>query len=150
MRVEFEMLGDVQFSRDLLKYGDRGADLSPAFGVIADDWVDWNQKQFDTEGFRGSGGWDGLAPSTVRTRGNAHPILQVTGALLRELTDKSNIEIQHNFMHLMIPDEQNEYGRFHQSGTSRMPRRRPIEFTDLDRKSMVKTIQRYLETGVAA
>jgi Phage virion morphogenesis family len=150
VRVTFETLGEVQFSRDLLRVGNRGGDMSPVLGSIADDWMDWNQEQFTTEGGRASGGWAALAPSTVKRRGSAHPILQVSGALMEELTKRSNVLVTDSFAHLSIPDDVEEYGRYHQSGTSRMPQRRPIEFTDMDRRQMVRKLQLFVLRGAVA
>ena len=40
-----------------------------------------------------------------------------------------------------------DYAHFHQTGTTRMPRRRPVEFTRTDRERWVKSLQRYIVTG---
>lgn len=147
MRITFDTLGEEQFSREIIRVGSRGANAQPVFNVIADDWMDWNREQFNSEGRRASGGWAELRPATIAARGSAHPILQVTGALLAELTRRSNVTITDSWIHLQIPDEQDEYGRYHQGGTSLMAQRRPIEFTDMDRTDMTKRVQRYLITG---
>lgn len=148
MRVTFDVLGEEQFSRELLRMGKHGGDMRPAFNSIKRDWIDWNQQQFDTEGGRASGGWAQLAPSTIASRGSAHPILQLSGALLDELTDPGNIMVTDSFMHLSIADDVEEYARYHQSGTERMPQRRPIEFTDMDRREMVRKIKSWVISGV--
>lgn len=147
--ISFHMFGEVLFERELLRLDERGRDMSPAFRLIARKWINWNYEQFASEGRRASGGWDELAEETIRKRGSAHPILVETGALMDELTDSSNIEINEDFMHMTLPDEVDEYGAFHQSGTTHMPQRRPMEFTERDRRDMVRDIQRYLVTGEA-
>lgn len=147
MRIHFEMLGEEQFSRNILRVGDRGGNMSPVFHQLAGKWVRWIREQFDSEGRRASGGWADLAPSTVARRGSAHPILQDTGALVQELTDEGNIDVTDDYMHLQIADDVDAYGRLHQSGTSRMPQRRPLEFTDLDKREMVRDMQSWIFTG---
>jgi len=146
VRVEFEMLGEKQFSRELLRVGSRAVDARPAFGSIADDWIDWIEEQFVSQGSRGSGGWADLAPSTVRGKGH-DTILVDTGGLMREATDRGNVLITDTFMHYSLPDREDQIGRFHQSGTERMPQRRVVEFTDMDRRVMVRKIQSWVLTG---
>lgn len=147
MRVTFNMLGEDQFARELLRIGKRAGNMRPVFGLIAGKWTRWTREQFDSEGRRASGGWAALAPSTVARRGSAHPILQDSGALVRELTDEGNIDITDDYMHMTIPDDVDEYGRLHQSGTSKMPQRRPLEFTDVDKREMVRDLQRWTMFG---
>jgi anti-sigma factor ChrR (cupin superfamily) len=36
---------------------------------------------------------------------------------------------------------------FHQEGTDRMPRRRPVELPEVLRRAWIKTLQRWLLTG---
>lgn len=147
MRIEFHVLGEDLFAREILRVGDRGGDARPAFELIADLWTDWNEEQFVSEGRRASGGWEPLAESTVRSKGSPGPILFESGDLFRELTDRRNITVTDSFMHLSIDDDVDEYGRYHQSGTSKIPQRRPLEFTDLDRRHMIKVIQQWVVTG---
>lgn len=147
MRIEFHILGEEVFAREILRVGDRGADARPAFELIADLWGDWEAEQFASEGRRASGGWDQLAPSTIRSKGSPGPILFESGDLFRELTSRENILITDSFMHLTIDPEVEEYARFHQSGTDKMPQRRPLEFTDLDRRHMIKVVQQWVING---
>lgn len=148
MKISFEMLGEKQFERELLRAGLRADDARPVLEQIADWWMEWTEEQFITEGRRSSGGWEELAPSTVRSRGGAaHPILVQSGRLMRELTRRTNVHVTDSFAHLSIPDAEDEYGRYHQTGTSKMPQRRPIEFTQADRIRMTRAIQRWVVTG---
>jgi phage gpG-like protein len=39
------------------------------------------------------------------------------------------------------------YARYHQTGTHRMPRRQPVSLNEQMRRDMVKTLQRFCQTG---
>lgn len=150
VQVTFEMFGEKQFEREILRVGERADDARPLFMKLADDWVRWNDIQFNSEGARASGGWEPIKPATLiaKLRKGLDPrILHATGALRDALTDKGNIDITDSWMHLKIPDEVEEYGRYHQAGTSNMPRRRPLEFTEADRRVMTRRIQAWLING---
>jgi len=57
-------------------------DWSPAFVMVAEDVLEPYVKQaFQTEGASEGTNWKELAPSTVKRRGSAHPILHVSGRL---------------------------------------------------------------------
>lgn len=56
-------------------------DMSPAFRLIAEDLTEDTMQRFESEGGRGTVSWQQLAPSTVRQRGSAHPILVRDGML---------------------------------------------------------------------
>lgn len=144
MRIEFEVFGDVQLARNLDRWADAIDDASPAFEAMADDFLDIDAAQFASEGGR-SGGWAPLAPSTVRSRGSAHPILFESGRLQQSLTTRSSTDAVRR-----ITADSLEVGttvpwaRYHQTGTARMPRRRPVEFTEVDRRRWVKLLQEHL------
>lgn len=146
MRVEFNMLGEKQVSRELLRAGLRADQAAPVLGAIADDIIDWTRDQFDSEGGR-SGGWAPLADSTVKSRGSAHPILQVHGDLMREMTSRSNWIVTDSFAHFQPPDEQEQIGGYHQTGTTKMPRRPIFDFSPEERAQIVRKVQFWLIKG---
>lgn len=159
MRVEIDVYGDVQVSRELLRFSDRAGDASPAFRSIADLLEHSEQRQFATGGRYASAGWEKLKPETIRAkarssdptvRGNAKKILQATGALMESLT--SDVEGIEGGAIRIIDDQQLIFGsqvpyaRFHQRGRG-VPRRRVLEVRARDRTEMVKRLQRFLVTG---
>ena len=146
MRIDFEMLGERQVSREILGVGQRATNAAPAFASIADDITDWTEEQFTTEGGR-SGGWAQLAPSTVKSRGSAHPILRVHGDLMREMTNRASWIITDDFAHFQPEDEQARIGGFHQSGTVKMPQRRIFDFSLAERAEIVRKIQFWVVKG---
>lgn len=154
MLIELEIFGDVQLRRELLRFKDATADASPAFEQIlmgtgrgSFSLRKIEGKQFATQGKFASGGWTKLAPSTVAQkarRGLDPRILHATGRLSASLTGPGPGHIEIVTPQSMIFGTEVPYARFHQSGTHRMPRRRPIELREQDRRGMVRTLQRHL------
>lgn len=150
MQLRIEVHGDVQLSRDLLRWANAAEDMSPAFEQISDDFRVIERKQFDSEGAYASGGWAPLRPSTVKARhGAAHPILRSVGAdggrLRRSLTTKgARDNIRQITADTMVVGTRTPYAKYHQRGTATMARRRPVELTEADRKRWLKIIQAYL------
>jgi phage gpG-like protein len=150
MRLTLEVFGDVQLDRKLLRFEDHVGDLEPAFEALADDFLSIETRQFSSEGGFASGGWAPLADSTVQRRGSAHPILDDHGDLRASLTDAAaKGAIRDITSDSLFVGTDIDYAQYHQTGTARMPRRRPVEFRDADRRRWVKGIQRYLTTGQA-
>lgn len=151
MRFDFDIRGDVQVSRELLRFADRAVNVAPALSAVAAEMRSHVSAQFSSEGGRASGGWASLAPATVEYKahyGLRPETLRATDRLLRSLTMKGDSDAVEE----VRPDELTfgskvEYGGFHQSGTWRMPRRRPVEFRERDRVAYMRAIQSYIMTG---
>lgn len=155
MRVEIDVHGDKQVVRELLRLGDRGHDVRPAFEAIVDDLVNWTDSQFQTQGLRGSGGWAPLKPRTLARKaalGLDPRILHATLALRNSLTHRGDPHmIEEITADSLRWGSDLPYARAHQKGypPNNLPQRRPVELTETDRRSVVKTIQRYVMTGSA-
>lgn len=153
MIVSFAVAGDVQISRELLKYSGRVADAKPAFVAIGDFLIAETKEQFDTEGRHASGGWRPLAAATIDRKkrlGLRLEILQETGSLLDSLTEKGDSNMVFTATRSSIEfGSKLPYAEAHQNpkSGSHLPQRRPIELTDRARKHAVRIVQRYLETG---
>lgn len=155
MRVTFEIAGDRQIARELLRFSGRAVDASPAFEAIGELLIEEERKQFDTQGAHASGGWKPLKPATLaakQRKGLRLEILQATGPLMDSLTEKGDA-------HMIFEAHPTElvfgsavpYAPYHQTGTHRgLPRRRPIELTEATRKACVKILQRWLVAGELA
>lgn len=144
MQVEISLAGDVQVRRKLLRIGDRAVHARPAFEAIGEVLMRIEDQQFSSEGSRGSGGWEPLAASTVAQRGSAHPILDQSGVLRSSLTKRGGENIFDATDDYLRFGTHVPYAGFHQTGTSRTPRRRPLELTESDRAGMVKILQAYI------
>lgn len=151
MRLTFETAGVTLIDRDLQRVGAYAGDVSPALHVVVEVMRQETKEQFATEGGHASGGWAQLAPATVlaKHRGGYRPeILRRTDALMRSLTiagdENEIVDIQPQALTFgsSLP-----YAAFHQVGTSRMPARPPLAFTETAKRRIVKVIQRYIVTG---
>lgn len=151
MRLVFEIAGDKQIERELLDVGSRAVNAAPAFSAIGRLFIDETRAQFESEGGHASGGWTPLKQSTLRakrSKGQDPRILHGTLALERSLTDTGDP----NMVLEVGPGEivygsQLPYARFHQTGTRRMPRRRPVEFTEDTRQQAVRILLRFIREG---
>jgi hypothetical protein len=160
MNISLEVFGEAAISRELLRFGTRAADASPAFEIIATMFYDSEKKQFDTQGEWASGGWAPLAPSTIAAK-LANPslsnmILQSTGAMMESLTtstgDFSSKHVSPDKMELLstVP-----YGVFHQQpegpGKGILPMRKPVELPEHVKVDIVKVLQAWIvgDTGVS-
>ncbi len=153
MRVEITALGETLLNRDLLRFQANLEVPVIALQDLATMLRAITERQFDTEGAN-SGGWTPLAASTVayKARHGLDPhILQATGRLKDALTRKFDPEHTETLsadslrFGTTVP-----YGIFHQTGTSRMPKRPPLALTAADRVGMIKMVQKALLTGVRA
>ena len=152
MRLKLSVLGEEQIERELLRFAAHVGSAEPAFRQIADDMRDQIGEQFASEGSRGSGGWEELAESTLAAKAAAGldpHILQATQGLLNSLTGRGGDHIEEIGDDHLVFGSRDLKGRFHQGGTSRMPPRKPVDFTELDRRGFVRTLQRYLVGDLA-
>lgn len=151
LRFEFESYGDKLVSRELLDMGARDLDARPAFEVIADDLMASEERRFNRRGF---GTWKPLADSTRKAkaaRGLDPRILHATLALRRSLTRRRD---EHQVLHVepqfLILGTDLPYAGYLQRGTSRMDARKPVGFPETQRKKAMKTLQRFVVTGMPA
>lgn len=152
-RFTFEVAGDTQIDRSILRVGDRAVDASPAFVAIGELLIAETKEQFESEGRHGSGGWKPLKQSTVQEKkrhGFRPQILQRTGALLDSLTSRGDAN-----MVFIVTRSGLTYGsklpyapvHQHPRPGNPLPRRRPLEFTEQTRREAVRILQRYLIAG---
>lgn len=145
--LNIDVMGDVQLSRGFSRFAEDVKDLSEPFREIVRQFKGIEQKQFNTEGGYGSGGWKPLAPSTVEHKereGFSAKILVRTGLLMESLTGESPWTIAEVRPLELRLGTKLEYALLHQKGTSRMPARPVIDLTEKDKMDFMKTIQRYL------
>lgn len=150
--ISFTLLGDEVFADDIEQMGRRAGNMSPVLSKIKDQWIDWVEEQFATEGKRSGHPWAQLQRDTVFRRGSAHPILVRSADLLLEATDDNNYVVNDANIFLFARDEVSRYGEFHQSGfTSRagnpVPARPPFDFTIADKEWMYENIQDFIVFG---
>src|SRR6476620_200162 len=91
--LRYEVYGDTQLERKLVRFRNRGLNLEPAFKALHDQFLGFEREQFETEGASGSGGWASLKPSTSRAKARrCHDprILRDTEAMFEAFTNPSD------------------------------------------------------------
>lgn len=144
MQLELSLSGDVQVKRKLLRIGDRAIHAKPAFEAIATVLMGIERAQFESEGRRSSGGWDELAPSTIEAKGDSR-ILFESGALMASLSEDGDENMTNQATDdFLLFGSKLGYAGYHQTGTSRMPQRRPLELRETDRVGITKILQTHI------
>lgn len=149
VRLHLDFYGDQQVDRTLDRFEARALDARPAWEAMADLFLVIERRQFATEGRYGSGGWAPLSPRYAAWKARHFPgktILRRTDELFTSLTEGPQIRIiEPGFMVLgsAVP-----YGKYHQLGDG-LPRRRPVELPESDRRTFVRMLQRFIVTGQA-
>lgn len=146
-RLEIDGLGETIVNRRLLNFEHDLAEPTEALLAIATIMRQGVERQFESEGAYGSGGWPALAPSTVRSKaaeGLDPRILRATQRLFEALTrkfDPEHIERLSGASLLFGADV--PYGAFHQSSAprTRLPFRPPIAPPEGEKRSMVRVAQ---------
>lgn len=145
--LTLDIMGDTQLSRGLSRFADDAKDLKEPFREIVKLFHEIEEKQFQSEGGYGSGGWAPLAPSTVEAKQKAgfpDKILVRTRVLMESMMGKNPWTVTEVRSLELRMGSKLEYARFHQKGAPGMPARPVIDLTEGDKMSFMKTIQRYL------
>jgi phage gpG-like protein len=151
LEFQFEAWGDKLISRRLDRLAGRSVAARPAFEAIADTLRGYEKRLFDSEGASGGRPWEPLAASTVEHKAKAGldpRILHATHRLRRSLTDKGAAgHLEHATNASLIFGSYVPYGRYHAHGSGSLPKRRPIQFTENQKRYIMKKLQRYVLTG---
>lgn len=148
MRIVIDSLGEQAVARELIGIDARGLDMRPAMDDVLDMLRTSERRQFDSQGVYGSGGWAPLAAATIARKqraGHDPRILHATHRLRDSLTERGNPEE----LALARRDGADfgslvPYAGYHQTGTSHMPRRRPAQLPETDRRQVIRILQRYV------
>jgi hypothetical protein len=163
--LSFEVFGETQIRRELLRFASRTTDAMPAFEAILGQMEKDEADLFESEGQTGAHGhWAPIKPETLAAKeaqGLRPETLIATGALVSSLTGDegpgvgSGGETLTQYGGIRIPSPQGlvfgtqvPYAVHHYTGTVHMPRRRPIDFNEGNRRKYVKTLQEYMVHGV--
>jgi phage gpG-like protein len=146
MRLDIEILGDTPISRDLGRVKNNIENWEPVWPDVAKHLARGAKRQFDSHGVYGSGGWDELAPSTLKRKqalGQPSDILRATGRLEDSLTiddHEEHLQIENRdamWWGTLVP-----YAKYHQQGKG-VPQRRPVEPPEGSRRYIVRILQAY-------
>ena len=169
-RVSFTFYGEEQIARTIRRVADNLDNARPLWDELTDRFVAMEVKQFRSEGGHGSGGWAPLSPRYAawkagRRKGHGrkgskrraaneeagrrqagNKILVLYGDLSKSLTQRP-LGFEHFTPRSMTIGSDVVYGKYHQRGGPRLPRRRPIEFRESERRTWVREIQRFVVSG---
>lgn len=152
IKVSIDLFGDEHFRRNINSMARRAIDMRPVMSSIGEEWQDYLEKQFETEGRWSGEPWRQLQPETAAKRGSAHPILNHTGEMVVEMLDENNIKVSHDSVTLELPRgveekaEAAQYGFTSRDGTP-VPPRKIVDFGVLDHWAMRNKVQDYLVNG---
>lgn len=147
MKLTIDVEGDVQIERQLIRFGKRAIDAKPAFAAIAEALLKIEERQFNSQGGTGSGGWAPLSIATLKGKKDQrilHDTLDLRNSLTRRSDSNLKLIITDSFM---VFGSKLEYAKYHQLGTSKMPQRRPVELTGTERTALTKILQRFIISG---
>lgn len=154
MRVDIDVFGDVQFSREMLRMSDRAENMQPVFRTLAEDFHEMEEDQFNSEGGKFSSGWKALQISTLAQKsaqGHDPRILHATLALRNSLTKRSapgavyKVTREELVVGTNVKSKKGfPYAAAHQNPKKGQTRRRPIEFSELKKIEWIREMQHYL------
>lgn len=150
MRLQVGIYGDEVFKRKLYRIEGRSVDVEAVFLEIAEDIREVEEKQFESEGWFRSGGWAELTDNTIarKEREGLDPrILHATLKLRESVTDKGGGTLIKIGEDTLVVGSEVSYGGYHQTGTSRMPQRKVMEFNENDKRQWVMMIERWIIHG---
>lgn len=139
LKVEFTIAEADNLIRGL---EERLTDLTPAMGAVGEYMLGRTRDRFDEEVDPSGNRWDALAESTVRSKrrrkkgggSRARVRAAPTDILKESLLLRDTISYQADSTSVRVGTPQ-EYGVYHQSGTTRMPQR---EFLGVDAEDLAE------------
>jgi hypothetical protein len=145
--VEINVFGDQQVSRELVRFSERSINMKPALAAVAERIQRDEDQLFESEGMTGGHGkWAPIQEATLSAKvaaGLDPRILHRTLALRESMTGgEGNIKVITNTrlqFGTRVP-----YALFHYKGTRTMPQRRPIDFTEPQKRGYISELQAFL------
>lgn len=155
MRLIFDVHGEKQINRRLVRFESQATDATPAFLAIYAFMLRVEKMQFSTQGSQSGHAWADLAASTVvaKQREGLRPeILRATDALMNSLTREGDP----NQLKIITPSSLAfgstlPYAPMHQKPgpAATYPQRRPVDFTEENKVAIAKSLQLWIARGIA-
>jgi len=148
LRVSLQVDGQAQFDRAFSRFSDGIKDLRPLWDKLAQEFYRIEDEQFASEGAHSGNPWKPLSPKY-----QAWKEKQIPGPMILELTNKLKLSLTYkgSSAHVRIEEPLSislgsslPYARYHQTGTRRMPARKPIDLSEEDKRKLGKIIHRGL------
>lgn len=140
---------DIQFSRVFDTFDMEITDMRPVWDQLEHDFIQTQLNVFSMEGaVDNRARWQPLSPMYAawkqRVYGNLS-ILQLTRRMMRSLTEPNHPDmVLVKERDAFVIGTRVPYAIFHQKGTRKMPQRKVIELTELQKRRWVSIIHRYL------
>ncbi len=150
VKLEVSVLGEMQLKRTIQGRIKAVSNWSPAFRLIAADFVKMEAQQFDAEGaFGGNPRWKPLSAKYAAWKARhfpGKPILQLKKKLKHVMThpktDIAPLRLVLSFLGYRRGSW--DIPALHQTGTTKMPARKPINLTRSQRARWMKFFRRLL------
>ncbi|MET0466941.1 MAG: phage virion morphogenesis protein [Chitinophagaceae bacterium] len=127
---------------DISRFGENIRSMREPFNrAIREVIIPSIKKNFAVEG---RPAWQGLEPSTVISRGSAHPILQRKRNLLRKATQINIWSVDKDSAAVTGLDTRVKYAKYHQGGTRNMPQRVFMILQDEDQDEIENIFQEWI------
>lgn len=144
--ITYSIAGVPQISHYLRGVQARALNGAPVLSIILRDMRRLEQELFDTEG---RGEWPALAVSTLESKsrqGYPPNILQATEALYDSLAGNLSAagHVEQITEDEIVYGTTNPAARWHQSGTSKMPARPPVDVREEDVRGWTKQVHAYV------
>lgn len=149
LRFTLTVEGETQLDREFTRFTELVTDLRPLWPGVITEAKQIFAEQFAGEGVGDRGRWKPLATAYAKLKAAKYPgkpILQRTGRLIDSLTGNTADTITRAEPDALTVGTRVFYGRYHQTGTRRMPARRPIDLNEAQRTRLMKVIQRRMLT----
>lgn len=152
-RITLVVDNKVQFDRIFTRIDERFNNLTPIWGDVKRAFWRYEKEQFKTEGAAGrSGAWQKLSNRYVvqkieRYGGKGFAgsgILVASGRLKKSLTGETSDLIYQTSSKEFAIGSSVPYGKYHQRGGGRLPKRELISLSDNQKRRLQKTIQKAL------
>ncbi len=145
--LTFQVAGEEQVSRSFSKFAEDIQDAREPFTEIAQDFKEIEQRQFDSEGAAGSGGWAPLSPNYAVWKARWHPgarLLVLSGLMKESLATGNSWTIEEIEPLSLRLGTRLPFAIWHQTGTTKMPARKPIQLSETDKTRWHKIFQAWL------
>lgn len=155
MKFKIEVEGREQLLASFVKVQAGVVDLRQlgTWDLVGTEFRRIEKEMFDSEGsLSGGGKWAPLSPKYAIQKQRKYgslPILQASGRLYRAMTGSSADSVFEKQPSEMAIGTSLKYAGYHQSGTSKMPKRPPISFTRDQQKRLTDPIERKLRQLIA-
>lgn len=148
MKLKFEFLGETQIMAKFNRLAEKISDYSDVFEKLGDDFYEIEKRLFGSQGGSGDKGkWKALSPKYAAWKSKNYPgqpILVQTGELRDSLTQKGGQNIRAISRKQAVFGTYDEKAIYHQQGSGKLPKRRPIDLNEQDKSRWMKIVHEFI------